>query len=198
MSLTTLAGFKHAAQTTRTQIMDSWFNGSAACPIRVPVIAQAAAIAVAAPTGKATAPFTKPVEAERTPDGSFSIVTSLRQITAVGACAPAMPTAPVVHPIDPAPFSPYERMDYTLSPLSNSSQFLAEHGILDKFTAEEAVMDMALSPEGFLSASIRSQDGYRRTVICRPNGTIAQRVTSPDGKELVRFASDGKAADLKI
>lgn len=198
MSLTTLVGFKHATPTNRTQIMESWFNGNAACPIRVPTMTQAVAAApVATSAGSSVKPLAKPVERETTPDGSYSIVNSLRQITRGGASAPAMPTAPVIHPIDPAPASPYERMEYTLSPLSNSSQFLAEHGILEKFTSEQAVMDMALSPEGFLAASIRSADGYRRTVICRPNGSIAQRVTGPDGKELVRFASDGKAF-LKI
>lgn len=86
----------------------------------------------------------------------------------------------------------YERMENTLSQDSYSSHVLAKHGILARFLSESAVLDISMAPDGSLTACVRSADGFKRTVICRPNGTTSQRVTNSDGRELVRFASDGK------
>lgn len=146
--------------------MESWFEGTAVCDIQS-----------AAPAGTA-----------------INIVKSLRHIANASCSLPPLPgieTAPAPQET-PHAMSAYDRMDNTLSRESYSSHVLAKHGILEKFLSDSAVLDIAMAPDGSLTASVRSEDGYRRTVICRPNGSVSQRVTSNDGRELVRFASDGK------
>lgn len=166
MSLSSLVGMKQSSPTNRTPMMESWFEGTAVCDIKA-----------AAPEGTAV-----------------NMVKSIRHISRSGSSSlPPMPgieTSPAQ--AEPQPMSAYERMENTLSPHSYSSTVLAKHGILDKFLSDKAILDIAMAPDGSLTACVRSPDGYRRTVICRQNGQISQRVTSNDGRELVRFASDGK------
>jgi hypothetical protein len=171
MSLTRLAGFKNCDPNPGdgSQIMASWFEGTAACDIRQ-----------AAPPG-----------------APLSFIRSLRQITKTATTLPPLPgmEAPpgIAQPaVEEKPISAYERMDNTLSRDSYSSHVLSKHGILERFLSESAVLDISMSPDGSLTACVRSADGFKRTVICRQNGSTSQRVTSSDGRELVRFASDGK------
>lgn len=95
--------------------------------------------------------------------------------------------------------TPFQQVSDILGSDSQSSRLLGER-LLSKFTAADCIMDMSLSPDGTVSAALKASDGYRRTVVCRPDGKTSQRITGPRGEEIVQFTSSGQVVtslDLK-
>lgn len=65
--------------------------------------------------------------------------------------------------------------------------------LLDKFTRPDCLMDMSIAPDGTVSAALTAGcRAYKRTIVCRPDGTYSQRVVGPGGQELVRIRSDAQ------
>ncbi len=87
--------------------------------------------------------------------------------------------------------SPYQAISTILEPGSRSSRWLSHYGLMDQFASSDCFVDMSMNPDGGMSAVLRSPEGYRRTVVCRPDGSSAQRITGPHGQELVRFNKNG-------
>lgn len=77
-------------------------------------------------------------------------------------------------------------------PDSPSSQWLAQRGLFQKFNSPDCIMDLQMTADGGVSSIVRATDGYRRTVVCRPDGTSSQRITDATGMEIVRFNSLGE------
>ncbi len=95
--------------------------------------------------------------------------------------------------------SPFQNLSNTVAPDHFSSRWLSQYvaadgqNLLDKFTAADCLMDMSIAPDGTVSAALTAGcRSYRRTVVCRPDGTTSQRVSGPGGVEIVRFRADGK------
>lgn len=126
---------------------------------------------------------------------SIQIRKSLRSV-GHGSPVPQMPrcTPPSCPPMSTAaqPASPYQALHNILDARSRSSVYLAQVGLLEKFTALECFVDISMMPDGGVSAALRSADGHRRTVVCRKDGTTGQRITSPSGEEIVRFNNNGE------
>jgi hypothetical protein len=101
-------------------------------------------------------------------------------------------TAPARVPLATDMPSPYQMLQQTLSPHSRSSQWLKQFGWLEKFTSNETFVDIKSSSDGSYSASLRSPDGWRRTIVCRADGTCSQRITTGTGIEVLRFTGDGE------
>jgi hypothetical protein len=101
-------------------------------------------------------------------------------------------------------FSPYQAMSDVLDASSRSSRWIAQNGLAQQFSSTDCFVDMSMMADGGMSAVLRSPSGYRRTVVCRPDGTIAQRITGPRGEEIARFNNEGDAiyslnkADLQL
>ncbi len=87
--------------------------------------------------------------------------------------------------------TPFQQVHGILDADSSSSRLLGDR-LLSKFTAPDCIMDMSMSPDGTVSAALKAGDGYRRTVVCRPDGKTSQRITGPGGEEIVRFTSSGQ------
>lgn len=84
----------------------------------------------------------------------------------------------------------YDRIEQTFGVHSRSSSYLGGIGLLSKFTGDQVLFSFSMTPVGTMVASIDSVEGFRRTLIFHANGCTFQRVTSPGGLELVRFAGD--------
>lgn len=137
-------------------------------------------------------------------DPDYSIHSSLRSLKPQGQSSiPAMPSwsanrAPAVKAVQELPVkelppaSPYQMMSCALHMDSPSSQWLQRNGLLSKFIATDCTVDVTMTPDGTVNAALRSADGYRRTLLCRPDGSCAQRITAPNGAEIVRFDSNGQ------
>lgn len=104
----------------------------------------------------------------------------------------ATPKAPAAIVAPAEKLSPYQQLNQILEPDSQSSRWLAHHGLLDKFTAHDCYVDISMAADGGFNAALRSTDGYRRTVVCRADGTSSQRITGPQGEEVLRFNSQGE------
>jgi hypothetical protein len=63
---------------------------------------------------------------------------------------------------------------------------------MQHFTSTDCFVDMSMTPEGGMNAVLRAPSGLRRTIVCRADGTSAQRVTGANGEELIRFNNDGE------
>jgi hypothetical protein len=130
------------------------------------------------------------------------IKNSLRHIPkANGSSVPSLPRfaeVPAAAAVEAAPAkSPYQALSDILDADSRSSQWLQAAGLLRKFTTTECFVDMTMTSEGGVNSVLRSPDGFRRTVVCRADGTISQRITGPNGEEVVRFNNSGEAVVRK-
>ena len=146
-----------------------------------------------------------PEETKVEEDSQYAIHSSLRSLKPQGQSSiPAMPSwgadrAPAVKAVvqelplrnEVTPSSPYQVMSCILQIDSLSSQWLQRNGLLSKFIATDCTVDVTMTPDGTVNASLRSSDGYRRTLLCRPDGSSAQRISGPNGSEIVRFDSNG-------
>jgi hypothetical protein len=125
------------------------------------------------------------------------IMNSLRSIGSQSS-VPALPYATTAskEEVEPA-LTPFQVMRSIINPDSASSRWMAAAGLLQKFN--DCVMDMKMTTEGGVNAILRSEDGYRRTILCRPDGSHSQRITDAAGNEIVRFNSLGQPVfpDLK-
>lgn len=95
--------------------------------------------------------------------------------------------------------SPFMQLHDIVQPEHISSQHLrtirANDGLtlLDKFSRPDCLMDMNIAPDGTVSALLTAGcRAYKRTIVCRPDGTFSQRVTGPGGQEIVRLRSDAQ------
>lgn len=140
---------------------------------------------------------------------AVNIRSSLRHMP-VGKTASAVPAMPrfaaqeqkpeAVKESAPAPIaampierrSPYQKLSDILDSSSASSAWLESAGLLNKFMSTDCFVDMTMTSEGGVTSVLRSSDGFRRTVMCRADGYISQRITSPSGEELVRFSNTGE------
>jgi hypothetical protein len=146
-----------------------------------------------------------PEEPAAEENSDYAIHSSLRSLKQQGQSSiPAMPTwgadrAPakavvkeIPASIELKPASPYQAMDSILQMDSPSSQWLHNNGLLNKFISTDCTVDVTMTPDGTVNAALRSADGYRRTLLCRPDGSSAQRITGPNGAEIIRFDSHGQ------
>lgn len=205
MSLTKLTGTKQSLPINRTNIMNSWF--SAPCSIYIPVPAPSARPVVSrAPWASAASETKAPrinekVETESTESDLFKIATALRHLTEFTAGEAPMPPPPPLRACSDStsapPASPYARIDAILNKESYSSKILEQKGLLRGFR-QAAVMELSLSPSGFLCASIKSARGYRRSLVSRPDGYISERIIDPAGKEVMRLAYDRNSLDRPL
>lgn len=127
---------------------------------------------------------------------SIHIRKSLKSVARHENSVPQMPrcTPPSCPPLHGgvAPASPSQTLHNILDSQSRSSSYLTQIGLLEKFTAQECFVDISMMPDGGVSAALRSVDGFRRTVVCRKDGTSGQRITSPSGAEIIRFNNNGE------
>lgn len=91
------------------------------------------------------------------------------------------------------PRSPYQVLSEILDADSPSSRWLDTAGMLQKFMSTDCFVDMTMTSDGGVSSVLRSPDGYRRTVVCRIDGSTSQRITGPRGEEIVRFLNSSEA-----
>lgn len=136
------------------------------------------------------APAQNAISAAKAMFSQVSIGSSIKSIQRQAA-AQVAPPAPKAEPAEVT--SPYQALSYILEPNSRSSRWLAQYGLLTQFSGNDCFVDMSMTPDGGMSAVLRSPQGFRRTVVCRPDGTSAQRVTGPQGEEIVRFNNEGDA-----
>lgn len=94
--------------------------------------------------------------------------------------------------ISQGPVSPFGMSETLRGADSESSKLLAQHGLYDKFSSIACHEHISWGPDGSVSVALKSSDGYRRTIVCRADGTSAQRIADPNGKEILRFASNGQ------
>lgn len=133
----------------------------------------------------ATAWFTEePVAPQQ---ATIEIRASLKSVSRAANAVPSLPRQCQKQ----AAWSPYQAMSQILDGDSRSSQWLAHYGLLQQFQTTDCFVDMSMTPDGGMSAVLRAPSGVRRTVVCRPDGSVAQRITGPRGEEIVRFNNDG-------
>ncbi len=134
------------------------------------------------------------VSAPKTVPPAVQIHNSIKAMAKAQTSVPTMPRyAPevIVKAESLATSSPYQAISSILEPSSRSSQWLGHYGLLEQFSSTDCFVDMSMNPDGGMSAVLRSPQGYRRTVVCRADGSSAQRITGPLGQELVRFNKNG-------
>lgn len=179
-------------------------------PFTVAPVAAAQAPSAAAPAYAAAAPstFSAPSYGGTTPvyqqstmpaaHAPYSVLQSLRKIRAayapkvetvaatVAAAVVEQPRSSWQQPSD----SLYNRIEQIFGAGSKSSACLSGMGLLSKFTGDQAMLSFSMTPAGSMVACIDSEEGFRRTIVFHSNGFNFQRVTSPSGQELARFAAD--------
>jgi hypothetical protein len=146
--------------------------------------------------GEEEKPATQPVTVPKHNFASVEIRASFRSLTRKQTTVPSLPrhaqqNAPRPVQAVQAQWSPYQAMSTILDANSRSSRWLAQYGLLQQFASTDCLVDMSMTPDGGMSAVLRSPYGYRRTVVCRPDGSVSQRITGPQGEEIVRFNNDG-------
>lgn len=179
-----------------TEVLDSWFQQGQSRP------------------EEAKAPAGKPEIEGRLPRQTgnsavekfdkFQIWNSLRSLTGTNSDVPALPSMlggkEIQKPAAPAARSPFQMVSEILAPESPSSRFLAQHQLLNKFISSDCIQDVSMAPDGSVRGVLKSADGYRRTLVCRADGTSSQRISGPNGEEIVRFSQSGQiiqSGDLK-
>jgi hypothetical protein len=123
--------------------------------------------------GEEEKPATQPVTVPKHNFASVEIRASFRSLTRKQTTVPSLPR----HAQQNAP-RPVQAVQ-------------AQYGLLQQFASTDCLVDMSMTPDGGMSAVLRSPYGYRRTVVCRPDGSVSQRITGPQGEEIVRFNNDG-------
>ncbi len=172
-------------------------------PFTVAPVAAAAAYAAVAPSTFGAPSFggTTPVYQQPTMPAShapYSVLQSLRKIRAAHAPKVETVAATVVAAVVEQPRSSwqqpsdslYNRIEQIFGAGSKSSAYLSGMGLLSKFTGDQAMLSFSMTPTGSMVACIDSEEGFRRTIVFHSNGFNFQRVTSPSGQELARFAAD--------
>ena len=197
-----LIGLNHLKTVSKAPVLDAWFQAEETG-------ASEAELAVAS-AQELLARVQIKNSIANIPTISKSTVPSLPRFASAPAPVPSAPrplAAPALRPKLQAPSpvganpqppvqtkSPYQALSETLDADSRSSQWLAAAGLLPKFMTIDCFVDMTMTSEGGVSSVLRSPDGFRRTVVCRPDGTISQRITGPSGEEIVRFNTNGDAS----
>jgi hypothetical protein len=120
---------------------------------------------------------------------AVEIRASLKSVTRAQSSVPSLPRHAQA---TQKAWSPYQVMSDVLDGNSRSSRWIAQNGLWQQFSSTDCFVDMSMMADGGMSAVLRSPAGFRRTVVCRPDGTIAQRITGPRGEEIVRFNNDGE------
>lgn len=167
---------------TKAPVLDAWFDGDEQAP------AASTASVVAVATVSAAKAMLASVQFHGSLKGMKRSQTEVPSLPRHAETAPAKAVAPVV--------SPYHSLSTILEPNSRSSSWLNHFGLMQEFASNECFVDMTMTPDGGMSAVLRSPSGYRRTVVCRPDGTSAQRVTGPRGEEILRFNNDGEPINI--
>lgn len=93
--------------------------------------------------------------------------------------------------------TPFGRVERILALDSTSSKWLEEKGYLKMFTSPNCTLDMSFTTDAKVSAVLTSPEGFRRTVVCCPDGKSFQRITAPNGEEMVRFLSSGQVEERR-
>ncbi len=185
----------------------------------VPVVAPTSAPFAVAPVAAAPAPFAAaPAYAAAAPNAPsyggttpvykqpmmpashapYSVLQSLRKIRSASAPKVETVAATFAAAVVEQPRSSwqqpsdslYNRVEQIFSSGSKSSAYLSGMGLLSKFTGDQAMLSFSMTPAGSMVACIDSEEGFRRTIVFHSNGFNFQRVTSPSGQELARFAAD--------
>ena len=136
-------------------------------------------------------PAQQAVQAAKQMFSAVQIRASLKAISRHTNEVPALPRHAQVAPVAQTTWSPYQAMSAILDANSKSSRWLAQYGLFAQFATTDCFVDMSMTPDGGMSAVLRSPSGFRRTVVCRPDGSVAQRITGPQGDEIIRFNNDG-------
>jgi hypothetical protein len=139
-----------------------------------------------------TSPVQAAVQTAKAVFASVEIRASLKAVSRRQNSVPSLPRHAQASPVaTKAAWSPYQSMSNILDPNSRSSRWLASYGMFQQFASTDCFVDMSMTPDGGMSAVLRSPAGFRRTVVCRPDGSVAQRITGPHGEEIIRFNNDG-------
>lgn len=142
----------------------------------------------ASKTPVATAWFTEEEAVAAPQQTTVEIRASLKSVSRAHNVVPSLPRHAGKQE---AAWSPYQAMSQILDAGSRSSRWLAQYGLFQQFQSTDCSVDMSMTPDGGMSAVLRSPSGFRRTVVCRPDGSVAQRITGPSGEEIVRFNNEG-------
>ncbi len=91
-----------------------------------------------------------------------------------------------------------DRLDEILSPHSESSRWLTRRGYLEPFKAGATTLQYFFRGDGNslrLDAIVTAPNGSKRILIIRENGNGSQRISSPEGEELVCLLSNGQVIE---
>jgi hypothetical protein len=146
-------------------------------------VSQNTQVATAWFTDEEAAPVAAPQQS------TIQIRPSLKSVSRATTAVPSLPRH--AQKQTQAAWSPYQAMSSILESSSRSSRWLAQYGLFQQFASTDCFVDMSMTPDGGMSAVLRSPAGFRRTVVCRPDGSVSQRITGPRGEEIVRFNNDG-------
>lgn len=95
--------------------------------------------------------------------------------------------------------TPLGRVNSMLDDHSPSSQWLKDRGYLESFKSDKCTLELSFGADkggGKVGAVLLAPDGTKRTVVACENGTSFQRLTGPNGQELVKFTSSGQVIEL--
>lgn len=98
-----------------------------------------------------------------------------------------------------ASLSPLGRVNEMLDDNSPSSRWLKERGYLEAFKPENCTLELSFGSDrrgNRVGAVLVAPDGTKRTAVAFENGSTCQRVTGPNGEELVTFLSNGNVIEL--
>lgn len=166
-----LNALKNAARD-KSAVLDAWFS----------------------PEQETQAPVKSQAGGAKSAFSNVLIANSIKSLSRAQSEVPALPRHAQAVPGSAAVTSstPYQILSNILEPTSPSSRWLSQHGLLQQFYSKDCFVDLSTTSDGGMSAVLRSPEGYRRTVVCRVDGTSAQRITGPRGEEIVRFNNSGE------